>query len=496
MRTRAPRRDKNADAALTAGLNHRARRLAEQRQVPRQKLRAVAFQQRQPVVLRGNFFGLVADQGEVKSQIICITQRGKGVDVARHAGLHVHRAAPPQHIALHVVRDVVRDRHRINMPRQHHALRQPTMGARHERVAASHNLHARQVPQRGLKGIGEGLFVVGGGRDVDKLFSQLNWVGEDIHAGDPSTMTRMPAGARAIGIANIAANGTVLDAWFPAVSLIDDAPTPSTRRVSANELSPRLLHLVGMDRDRNVEVVPVCTEIADLDAPPIDAFDVYLRLHLLSHRKVKPLEINMTGALDHLEPVVWTNKGPCRPDDFEFVRTHLRARGTIHVYGIERLPRMVDYVVPTGVTITEAERVRLGAYLAEGTTVVREGYVSFNAGSLGPARIEGTLSSSVVVGAHTTLERGSALMATRTGDLSRAPMHIGNNCYLHPTASINGISLGNNCNIGAGVILEPHTPIFDPSTGNDFPAENIAGSDNVSIQNEPYSSIPVLRWRI
>lgn len=308
-------------------------------------------------------------------------------------------------------------------------------------------------------------------------------------------MTPMPVGARALGIAHIAADGTVLDAWFPTVSLIDDIATPSTRRVSANELSPRLLNLVGMDRDRHVEVVPILTEIADLDASAIDAFDVYLRLHLLSHRKVRPLEINMTDALDLLVPVAWTNKGPCLPDDFEYVRTNLRARGTIHVYSIERLPRMVDYVVPTGVTIAEAERVRLGAYLAEGTTVVREGYVSYNAGTLGPVRVEGTISSFVVVGAHSTLERGSALMATRTTDLGRAPMRIGDNCYFHPTASVNGISLGNNCNVGAGIILEPQTPIFDPTTGNDFPATNIAGSNNMSIQNEPYSTIPVLRWR-
>ena len=203
----------------------------------------------------------------------------------------------------------------------------------------------------------------------------------------------MSQGARAVGIANIAMNGTVLDTWFPSPELLPIDGTSGTHRVSAHELSPKFLKLIGADHDRLVELVPVRTVIADLDAPPIDAHDVFLRLHLLSHRLVEPLTINMAGALELLQPVVWTNKGPCLADNFETVRTNLRARGLIHVYGIDRLPRMVDYVVPSGVTIAEAERVRLGAYLAEGTSVMREGYVSYNAGSLGPARIEGRLLS-------------------------------------------------------------------------------------------------------
>ena len=309
-------------------------------------------------------------------------------------------------------------------------------------------------------------------------------------------MTAMSLGAHGLGIANIAIDGTVLDTWYPnpELTLNDDHPT-TTQRTSAHNLSPEFLRLIGADRDRLVETVPVRTTIADLDAPPIDAHDVYLRLHLLSHRLVEPLTINLDGALDHLTPVAWTNKGPCLPNNFETVRTNLRARGPIHVYGIDRLPRMVDYVVPTGVTITEAERVRLGAHLAEGTTVVREGYISYNAGTLGPARIEGTISSAVAVGANTTLARSTALIATPTNNnaLARQPMRIGANCHLHPTASINGITLGNNCDIGAGITLEPHTRIFDPATGEDFPAGKLAGRNNLRIQHEPYTTAPVLR---
>ncbi|MDC7107994.1 succinyltransferase [Corynebacterium afermentans] len=303
----------------------------------------------------------------------------------------------------------------------------------------------------------------------------------------------MSQGARAVGIANIAMNGTVLDTWFPSPELLPIDGTSGTHRVSAHELSPKFLKLIGADHDRLVELVPVCTVIADLDAPPIDAHDVFLRLHLLSHRMVEPLTINMAGALELLQPVVWTNKGPCLADNFETVRTNLRARGLIHVYGIDRLPRMVDYVVPSGVTIAEAERVRLGAYLAEGTSVMREGYVSYNAGSLGPARIEGRLSSSVVIGGGTDLSLSSALMASRVSEFERASMRVGRDCRLHPSAGVIGVDLGDRCEIGVNVMLEPDTMVFDVETGTQVPARTIAGRADLRIEREPFSTSPVVR---
>ncbi|WCZ34306.1 MULTISPECIES: succinyltransferase [Corynebacterium] len=303
----------------------------------------------------------------------------------------------------------------------------------------------------------------------------------------------MSRGARAVGIANIAMNGTVLDTWFPSPELLPIDGTSGTHRVSAHELSPKFLKLIGADHDRLVELVPVRTVIADLDAPPIDAHDVFLRLHLLSHRMVEPLTINMASALELLQPVVWTNKGPCLADNFETVRTNLRARGLIHVYGIDRLPRMVDYVVPSGVTIAEAERVRLGAYLAEGTSVMREGYVSYNAGSLGPARIEGRLSSSVVVGGGTDLSLSSALMASRVSEFERASMRVGRDCRLHPSAGVIGVDLGDRCEIGVNVMLEPDTMVFDVETGTQVPARTIAGRADLRIEREPFSTSPVVR---
>ena len=306
----------------------------------------------------------------------------------------------------------------------------------------------------------------------------------------------MPLGAEAIGIANIAMDGTILDTWYPAPRLVEDEHlVTGTSRVSARDLSDRFLSLVGMDRDRLVELVPVRTTIADLSAEPVDAHDVYLRLHLLSHRLVKPLELNMTDCLEHLVPVVWTNKGPCLSDNFEHVRTSLRSRGQIHVYGIERLPRMVDYVVPSGVSIAEAERVRLGAYLAPGTSVLREGYVSYNAGSLGPARIEGRLSSSVVVDEGTDVGLSSTLIASSSARHNRVPLRLGRQCRLRPSAGVIGINLGDRCEIGVNVMLEPDTTIVDARSGTMIDAAAIAGQSDISITNEPNSACPVLRPR-
>lgn len=311
----------------------------------------------------------------------------------------------------------------------------------------------------------------------------------------------MALGAQAVGIANIAMDGTVLDTWYPNPKLIDVAENDleyetGTVRVSAHELSEKFLKLIGADRDRLVELLPVRTTITDLSAPAVDAHDVFLRLHLLSHRLVQPGEIRMFGALDHLVPVVWTNKGPCLADNFEIVRTNLRARGLIHVYGIDRLPRMVDYVVPSGVTIAEAERVRLGAYLAPGTSVMREGYVSYNAGSIGPARIEGRVSSSVVVDEGTDLAMSSALMASRVTEFDRLPMRVGKHCRLHPSAGVIGVNLGDRCEIGVNVMLEPDTMVFDVASGHQMHASEIAGRSDLHIAREPFTTSPVVRQRI
>ena len=188
-------------------------------------------------------------------------------------------------------------------------------------------------------------------------------------------------------MATIAADGTVLDTWFPAPELAGDGPSGTTR-LSAAEAPPELAELAGRDEDRDVEVVVVRTVIASLDDKPADAYDAYLRLHLLSHRLIRTHGANLDGIFGVLPNVAWTSAGPVDPAEIDAVRLRFRAAGRpLAVYGVDKFPRMVDYVVPSGVRIADADRVRLGAHLAEGTTVMHEGFVNYNAGTLGSSMV-------------------------------------------------------------------------------------------------------------
>src|SRR5262249_14804873 len=169
------------------------------------------------------------------------------------------------------------------------------------------------------------------------------------------------------------------------------------------------------DNDRDTETLAVRTVIASLGDKPIDAYDAYLRLHLLSHRLVTPHGLNTDGFFSILTNVVWTSQGPCSIDGFERVRARLRRRGPVMVYGVDKFPRMVDYVLPTGVRIADADRVRLGAHLASGTTVMHEGFVNYNAGTLGASMVEGRISAGVVVGDGSDVGGGAAIMGTLSG---------------------------------------------------------------------------------
>nr|WP_120491304.1 succinyltransferase [Corynebacterium lactis] len=301
------------------------------------------------------------------------------------------------------------------------------------------------------------------------------------------------SGAVATGIANIAMDATVLDTWYPAPVLSEEVTETGTRRLGAQDLTPQLLRQVILDEDRRVEQVAVRTTIEDLSKPPIDAHDAYLRLHLLSHRLVKPHTINTVGLYELLNVVAWTNKGPCLPDNFEQIRTHLRVRGLIHVYAIDRMPRMVDYVLPSGVRIAEAERVRLGAYLAPGTSVLREGFVSLNSGSLGPCKIEGRLSSGVVIGAHTKIGLSSSISAAHDEAGNRLPVTIGERCHIDIAAGTVGVNLGNDCIIDKTIIIAKNTPIDIPAENRRIQAWEISGRDQMHFYHHPDHSAVCMR---
>lgn len=293
-----------------------------------------------------------------------------------------------------------------------------------------------------------------------------------------------PTGARADGLATVLGDGTVLDTWFPAPELVA-AQASATARLTGDELGPDLAALLGPDPVRGVEVVGVRTTIADLAAPPVDAHDVYLRLHLLSHRLVAPNSIDLSGVFGLLANVVWTNHGPCGVEGFETTRARLRAtRGPVTVLGVDKFPRMVDYVVPTGVRVGDADRVRLGAHLAAGTTVMHEGFVNYNAGTLGSSMVEGRISQGVVVGDGSDIGGGASTMGTLSGGGTER-VRIGERCLLGAEAGI-GIALGDDCVVEAGLYVTAGTKVTGPD-GAVVKAAALSGHDGLLFRRNSVS---------
>ena len=291
------------------------------------------------------------------------------------------------------------------------------------------------------------------------------------HTPDPQS-----TGAHGVGLATVTDDGTVLDTWFPTVKLGDPGQSGSTR-LSAEEAAQSLgeagAALLGRDDARGVEVVAVRTEIAKLADEPVDAHDIYLRLHLLSHRLVHPHGQNLDGMFGLLSNVVWTNHGPCPVEGFEATRLRLRARGPVTVYSIDKFPRMVDYVVPSGVRIGDADRVRLGAHLASGTTVMHEGFVNFNAGTLGASMVEGRISAGVVMGDGSDLGGGASIMGTLSGG-GKEVIAVGERCLIGANGGV-GISLGDDCVVEAGLYVTAGTKVTLPD-GTITKARELSGS--------------------
>ena len=283
------------------------------------------------------------------------------------------------------------------------------------------------------------------------------------------------AGAAGIGLATLASDGSILDTWFPAPELTEPGTSATSRR-AMSDVPPELAALVGRDDDRGTETIAVRTVIGSLDDVAADAYDAYLRLQLLSHRLVAPHGLNAGGLFGVLTNVVWTNHGPCAIDGFEAVRARLRRKGPVTVYGVDKFPRMVDYVVPTGVRIADADRVRLGAHLASGTTVMHEGFVNYNAGTLGASMVEGRVSAGVVVGDGSDVGGGASIMGTLSGGGTEV-ISIGERCLLGANAGI-GISLGDDCVVEAGLYVTAGTKVATPD-GQSIKARELSGASNV-----------------
>ena len=269
------------------------------------------------------------------------------------------------------------------------------------------------------------------------------------------------------GLATITAEGQVLDTWFPSPAMglrPEDASAPDG-----------LDALAGPDERRRVRTEVRRVEI-DLDAPPADASDAYLRLHLLSHRLAKPNTINLDGIFGTLANVVWTNHGPCAVEGFEQTRLRLRATGPVQVLGVDKFPRMTDYVVPSGVRIADADRVRLGAHLAVGTTVMHEGFCNFNAGTLGASMVEGRVVQGVVIGDGSDIGGGASIMGTLSGGGTER-IAIGDRCLIGANGGV-GISLGDDCVVEAGLYVTAGTKVTLPD-GSVVKARDLSGTSNI-----------------
>ncbi|MDF9716413.1 2,3,4,5-tetrahydropyridine-2,6-dicarboxylate N-succinyltransferase [Nocardioides sp. ChNu-99] len=303
-----------------------------------------------------------------------------------------------------------------------------------------------------------------------------------------------PTSAWGVGLATTAPDGTVLDVWFPAPALGEAPAADAPDAVAGADLDA----LAGVDELRGVVREVRRVEIADLQAPPTSTEDVWLRLHLLSARLVVPHSISLEGQFGLLANVVWTSAGPCAVEGFELTRARLRAAGThVSVYGIDKFPRMTDYVVPSGVRIADADRVRLGAHLASGTTVMHEGFVNFNAGTLGASMVEGRISAGVVVDDGSDVGGGASIMGTLSGG-GKQVISIGRRCLLGANSGL-GISLGDDCVVEAGCYVTAGSKVAVIEPGAEprvVKAAELSGASNVLFRRNSVSgALEAVPWR-
>ena len=302
-------------------------------------------------------------------------------------------------------------------------------------------------------------------------------------------MTDSPTTAWGHGLATLDSDGNVLDVWFPAPALgdPDDGDAPA-----------ELTALAGTDEARGVVREVRRVVVDDLQAPIADTPDAWLRLHLLSTRLVQPHAISMEGVFGELTNVVWTSAGPCAVQGFETTRARLRAAGQhVSVFGVDKFPRLTDYVIPTGVRIADADRVRLGAHLAEGTTVMHEGFVNYNAGTLGASMVEGRISAGVVVGDGSDVGGGASIMGTLSGG-GKEIISVGERCLLGANAGI-GISLGNDCVVEAGCYVTAGTKVTISDMDSKpkvVKASTLSGASNVLFRrNSVTGAIEAVPWQ-
>ena len=281
--------------------------------------------------------------------------------------------------------------------------------------------------------------------------------------------------AYGFGVATQTKTGQILDCTFHTLGL-GSAP--------ANNLANEFKSQLGEDQIRNLSKIAVELNI-DLAEKPKDASDVFLRLHLISHRLVKPHGLNLDGIFALLSNVVWTSAGACEVEGFDKVRVGLQNKyGNLTVYSVDKFPRMIDYIIPEGVRIADGDRVRLGAYLSSGTTVMHEGFVNFNAGTLGKSMVEGRISAGVIVGDGSDIGGGASIMGTLSGG-GKEVISIGQRTLLGANSGI-GISLGDDCVVEAGVYITAGSKITLPDN-KIVKAKELSGANNLLFRRNSQS---------
>ena len=265
------------------------------------------------------------------------------------------------------------------------------------------------------------------------------------------------------GIANISSKGEMLDVFFPYVEFGEE------------KISGEITNI----NDNSMKIVEISWTEKDLERPIENIIDAYLKLHLLSYKLVLPNSLNLDGLFLNIPNVVWTNQGPISLDEIDerLIASKIN-KNELYIRSIDKFPCLTDYIVPQKVRIADSSRVRLGAYLSEGTTIMHEGFVNFNAGTLGKAMIEGRISAGVVIGANTDLGGGSSTMGTLSGG-NNTKISIGDNCLLGANSGI-GISLGDNCTVEAGLYITAGTKItiLDGKDSKLIKASEISGIEN------------------
>ena len=289
----------------------------------------------------------------------------------------------------------------------------------------------------------------------------------------PSESQLLKQNAFGVGVASVNSDNQIIEARFLKAEL---------SQIDEKQIAGTIDSLISQDLIRKISTKKISIQIS-LDAAPKDVADVYLRLHLLSMRKVKPNQINLDGVFGILPNLIWSSIGPCQLENFEIVRAELLAKyPAIAFYGVDKFPRMIDYVIPDGVRIADGNRVRLGAYLSSGTTVMHEGFVNFNAGTLGKSMVEGRISAGVVVGDGTDIGGGASIMGTLSGG-GKEKISVGERTLLGANSGL-GISLGNDCVVEAGLYLTAGSKVMLPkepnqSAGKVVKAVELSGANNL-----------------